>query len=218
VNDGCEANLNTDNGNCGGCGNVCNANTCGGSGQNVATASCSGGACGISACAGNWQDTDGQCFDGCECGLSTVTTTCPQGAYNLGSLPVGGQPVSHTSNLFPASPNAAYYVVTFSGNTITSFHPRITLTDPLGEFVMEVSSDCTTLISNCTQFGDTLTSSGITTWEVQYTGGDTASYPLTGSHFQAIPPVGNGGTVYVKVYRKVGWTKCNNAYTITASG
>jgi hypothetical protein len=140
-------------------------------------------------------------------------------------VPVGAAPSTHTSNLFPASPNAAYYTVTFTGEANTAFHPRITLTDPLNEFVMDVTTDCSTLESSqglgCNTSGDAASSSGITTWESSYIGpspaADPTSYPVTGSHFAPIS-VDAGGTLYIKVYRKGGVTNCNNAYTISASG
>jgi hypothetical protein len=209
----CSTNTKTDNNNCGGCGNVCNANICGGSAQHVATAACSGGSCGITSCIGNWQDSDLTCSDGCECQLSTVPTTCGTGAFSLGPFGVGSPQMSHTSVLFPGSPNAAYYTATFSDNTNFSFHPKITLSDPLGEFVMDVTTDCFTQVSTCTTPGDATSPQGITSWEVSYNGGDPASYPTTGSHFQPQPI----GTVFIKVYRKGPGVSCNNAYTITAS-
>jgi hypothetical protein len=215
----CSTNTNTDNNNCGGCGSTCTANTCGGAGQHVATAACSGGSCGIVACLGNWQDTDLSCADGCECALSTVPSTCPTGAFSLGSIPLGGGQVFHSSNLFPASPNAAYYVVSFTGNTSLSYFPRITLSDPLNEFVMDVTSDCFTQLSNCTTPGDSPSTQGITIWDASYNGpspeADPNSKAADGtSNFGPIPV----GTVYIKVYRKGGVTSCNNAYTIAASG
>jgi hypothetical protein len=200
---------------------ACNANTCGGTKKEVAAANCNAGTCQIDACIGSWQDTDGQCSDGCECALSTVSTTCGSGAYSLGTLPVNAPPSSHTSNLFPASPNAAYYVVTFTGETFTTFHPRITLTDPLNEFVMDVTTDCSTLESSqgsttCNTTGDAGSSRGITSWDASYIGGDPTFYPVTGSHFAPIS-VDAGGTLYIKVYRKGAVSSCNNAYTITVS-
>jgi hypothetical protein len=214
----------TDNNNCGGCTQVCNANTCGGAGHNVTNAGCVNGMCEILMCVPGWDDSDTQCADGCECQLSSVPTKCGAGAYSLGSLPPLAQAVTHTSNLFPAVPNGAYYTVSFSGNTdVVNYHPKITLTDPLGEFVMDVTSDCTTLISNCNTAGanETVNAMGVTTWETSYNGpnpqGDpTSKTPAGASNFTAISP-GSAGTVYVKVYRKVAATACNNAYTITAS-
>jgi hypothetical protein len=221
----CSTNSNTDNNNCGACGTVCNANTCGGAAQHVGSAACSGGVCDVTSCIGSWQDTNLTCSDGCECAISTVPTTCGAGAYSLGSVPVGGTPISHTSNLFPAAPNAAYYQVVFTGNTNTAFHPRITLTDPFNEFVMDVTTDCSVLESTmnvCNAAGDAPVAQAVSTWEASYTGpnppADPAVYPVTGSHFQAIPAPGTGGTLYIKVYRTGGVITCNNAYTITVSG
>jgi hypothetical protein len=219
----CATNPQTDNNNCGGCGQVCDAATCGGMMKNVSNAACMGGMCEISMCTAGWDDNDMQCADGCECQLSTVSSKCA-GAFSLGSIPPLAAAVSHTSNLFPAAPNTAYYTVTFSGNTdVTNYHPRITITDPLGEFVMDVTSDCSTLISNCNTMGanETVNAMGVTTWETSYSGpnpqGDPTSKDPTGvSNFTSISP-GSAGTVYVKVYRKVAVTACNNAYTITAS-
>ncbi len=219
---GCEVTLATDNNNCGSCGNSCTAD-CGGAGKGVSTTACSAGACSITACAAGYQDTDKTCSDGCECALSSTPTACSAAAaHSLGTIGAGGNPVAFTSNLFPATPNAAYFTVTFTGNTTTStFHPLITLTDPDGEFVMDITSDCSTLISNCnvSGSGNVSTTSGVTTWETSYTAGDPNSKTAGGaSNFVPIT-LDASGQVYIKVYRKNPnvVVNCDNDYTLTVA-
>jgi hypothetical protein len=226
----CSTNTNTDNNNCGGCGTLCDVATCGGAAGHVASTACTGGKCDIATCASGYDSTDTVCSDGvyCECAVSTISSTCPGGAFSLGTLPVGAAAVSNTSNLYPGTVNAAYYTVTFSGNTdvgsglpnfTAGYHPKIVLTDISGEgFVMEVTSDCSTPISACNTAGDAASANGVTTWEVQYTAGDPNSKSPGGvNQFVAVPAVGSSGTVYVKVYRKGAVSNCSHQYTITAS-
>ncbi len=219
----CETNPTNDNANCGGCGNVCDVATCGGLAGHVATTTCTAGVCDVTTCSAGYTFTDDKCSDGlyCDCALSTVATTCGSGSQNLGTVPVGANPITFVSNLYPATPNQAYFVVTFTGNTNTSYHPKITISDPLNEFLIEVTSDCSTAITTCNATGDLTSSNGVTSWEESYVGpnppADPNTYPVTGDKFEAIPPVGNNGVVYVKVYRKGAVTNCNNQYTLTVA-
>jgi hypothetical protein len=213
--DGCEANLATDPNNCSACANSCVAQ-CGGTAGHVIGGACSGGTCSISTCAAGWDDHDKLCSDGCECQDSTTTSTCGGGGATVLSLGV-----TFSSNMYPASPNAAYFTVSFTGsNQSLNYHPKITLTDPLGEFVMDVTTDCATFVSSggssdaCNGAGDNGNSNGVVTWETSYIGPVPQADPSHPAEFQAIPP---RGTVYVKVYRKVPMTSCNNKYMLTAT-
>jgi hypothetical protein len=205
--DGCEANLSSDPNNCSTCGNNCVA-ACGGATGHVTTAACTGSACHITMCAAGYEDTDMTCADGCECKDSTTTSTCPVGATVLTLN------VPFSSNLFPASPTAAaFFVVTFSGNGNLAFHPKITLTGPAGEFVMDITSDCANTLVACPDHG----AGSVTTWETSYTGPVPAADPTQPTEFQPIPLPGNNGTVYIKVYRVGAMTSCNDQYTLTAT-
>jgi sugar lactone lactonase YvrE len=62
---GCEADVRLDAGNCGGCGNACGA-------PPNATAGCTGGICGVGACNPGFGDCDGDPTNGCEAPLDTA--------------------------------------------------------------------------------------------------------------------------------------------------
>jgi hypothetical protein len=68
-NTGCEANLDTAQKNCGGCGNDC---TKGQHLQNAGATTCAGGICQIS-CAAGFDTCDGDALNGCETAITTVT-------------------------------------------------------------------------------------------------------------------------------------------------
>lgn len=68
VGDGCEAPLQTDVNNCGGCGNVCDPLN--------ATPSCSAGACGIGMCDPGYANCNNDITDGCESTPSTDPLNC----------------------------------------------------------------------------------------------------------------------------------------------
>ncbi len=191
--DGCETNTTGDANNCNGCGTVC-LTVCGGAADHVTAASCTGSACHITGCASEWADNDLVCSNGCECADSTTPTTCTGGAAHfLGTLSQGTSITPFSSNLFPATPNAAYFSVTFTQNdTNTAFHPEITITDPLNEFVMDITTDCSTLISTCNTAGDSSNTGGVTTWEMKYTAGDPNSKVAHRHHqFDPIPLPGS---------------------------
>jgi hypothetical protein len=214
--DGCEVNIEDDNNNCGGCGNSCMA-ACGGAADQVTATGCYSGTCEITGCATGYQDFDGACADGCECVDSATQSACGN-AESLApaALSPGQSAAPFSSTMMPVSVTEAYFTVTFSGNGSTAFHPYINLTSTNGEFVMDVTADCNnTILSSC---GDSTTGGdGVTTWEMQYTAGDPTSYPVTESHFDAIPLPGNNGQVWIRVYRANGVTPTCNPYTITVS-
>jgi hypothetical protein len=125
---------------------------------------------------------------------------------------------SVVGSLFPAA--AAYYKVTFTGNTNqSSYHPTITLTGPVGEFVMDITSNCSTNVStapplSCNTSGDSSGSAHITTWESYYA---PPPAPDTFPQNTNIPLPGNNGTVYIKVYRTgaLSSANCNDSFTLT---
>ena len=97
--DGCEANLNTDNANCGAC-NVACANV-----PNVTAGVCNGsGKCTLT-CAPGFKDCDGKAANGCEVNINTDTnncgacgTTCNQGACTSGTCNPTSCNALHTAN------------------------------------------------------------------------------------------------------------------------
>jgi hypothetical protein len=231
--DGCETDLTSNNANCGQCGKSCTTACVG----NVAATACVASNCTITSCSGAFTDNNGTCSDGCECGNSTTATSC--GGGNLATLTPGQSMTPFKSTLMPALvggvPNSAWFAITFNGNTTTvfngsaagSYHPKITLTDPNGEFVMDVQTNCSgSTISTCTAAGEKGNSQGVTTFETYYLGagppaapnpsGDPTSKDINGnSKFTAISVT---GTLYVHVYRKNpnSGTTCNQ-YTLSAS-
>jgi hypothetical protein len=152
------------------------------------------------------------------CTPSGPPTTCSS-PTSLGSM-MPAQTVTSTGNLVPLGQDA-YLTVTFTGNTSEDYHPNITLTKGASEFLFDVFSDCSGTALPCgdqedddTEAG---TSIGLTTWEVEYTGGDfnSEAAPGTDGAFEPIPAVGNGGTVLVHLYRKDGLPVSCNEYTLT---
>lgn len=217
--DGCEINTTNDVNNCGGCGQSCSTSCAG----NVAATSCAGSACSITACTSGWSNVDGVCTNGCECPLSTTPTTCG-GAANLGSLQPGQSITPFSSSLIPAfvgaTPNVAWFSVTFNGNGNTAYHPKVTLTSANNEFVMDVQTDCAgTIISSCTDNGAN-GSKGVKNWEASYTGPSPAADPTSKdingvSNFQ---PINIPTTLYIKVYRvNPNANVTCSSYTLTAS-
>jgi hypothetical protein len=211
VNTGCEVNTQTDINNCGACNNKC-ATACPG---NVQVTGCSAGVCGILACAQNWYDIDQNCSTGCECPASTTSQSCAA-AYNMTptALTSPGSATPYSSNLIPAligvTPNVAWVQITFTNlsNKLT-YHPSITLTDPTGEFVMDVNSNCSGSTFTCNT--ENAPATAVTHWETAF----SASPPAdpTNIAFSNLYT----GTVYVKVYRKTGAKVTCNSFKITAS-
>jgi hypothetical protein len=68
ASNGCEANISTDPGNCGKCGNACSAAN--------ATVACSAGKCGITGCSTNFANCNSQYTDGCEANLKSDVGNC----------------------------------------------------------------------------------------------------------------------------------------------
>ena len=68
VTDGCEVNTQTDEANCGSCGDVCNPTN--------STGLCSSGTCTIGSCDSPYSDCNGSPTDGCEVSLATSITNC----------------------------------------------------------------------------------------------------------------------------------------------
>jgi hypothetical protein len=218
------ANTGTDTSNCGECGKSCGANH-----------TCTSGACildcpmGTIACpSANFcipPDTcctsadcadagGGQCTSpGGTCGCATpdtLGTTCAM-ATAPAVLAVGDS-VTESGSLSTAN-EENWVHVTFTGNTSLTYHPHIKLsTNPSSEYVFDLSSSCAGTAIACTE-GGSCTSK--TEWEVSYTSTITANDVGSGS-FTAIPPVGAGGQVWIRVHRASGMPSCD-AFTLTIS-
>lgn len=95
--DGCEANINTNPANCGGCGQACSTNN--------GTRSCSGGNCAI-ACNSGFGDCDGNArTNGCERSLRTVTDC---GACNTACSNNHGTPGCNSNGVCTIACSAGY--------------------------------------------------------------------------------------------------------------
>jgi hypothetical protein len=180
------------------------------------------GTCHITTCATGYYDLDGTFNDGCECADQNKARQCA-GATSLGTVPIGGM-FTAQGNL-PGAGVENWFSVNFQSNTSTSYHPKVTLsTNPSSAFKFDVLTSCA--LSSTEQCGETASqkSTGDTTWEMSYTGGDpTGGGGVCPSNtgncstpFVAIAPVGPGGTVSIRVYRTGPTVSCDT-YTLTIS-
>ncbi|AKF09433.1 hypothetical protein [Sandaracinus amylolyticus] len=199
---GCERNLTSDPQHCGTCGRSC-ATQCVG---NVVATSCGGGNCAITACAPGFQNVDGACSNGCECPVSTASQAC--GAPTaLGVLNLA-QSFNTSANIAIAG-TELWYTVGFAGNTSAAYHPRIRFTsNPGDQFRFDVRTNCSGVALSCGNEGGV--SNGVTDWET-FVGTGTPGY------YNPIPPVGNNGTVLVRVYRRAGLPVSCAQFTLVIS-
>jgi hypothetical protein len=202
--DGCETNLTNSLGNCGTCGNNCQTSCT----TNVTGSTCNSGSCQITGCTANHFDIDQVCSDGCECTTAGTSSSCVSPS-SLGTLQVG-QTNTFSGNLVPSG-QEAYLSITFAGNTNYSYHPHVVLTTGAAEFAFDALVTCGGSAISCGVEGGNSTNR--TDWEEVYTGGDPNNPP----NFNAIPPVGAGGTVIIHVYRRPGLPVSCNGYTLTLS-
>src|SRR5262249_46987363 len=87
---------------------------------NTTGTACNAGACQITGCAAGFFNVDGSYSDGCECQDQGGGNACGT-ATGLGSLALGAS-VLRSGNL-PAAGAEDWYIVTFTGNTSTAYHP-----------------------------------------------------------------------------------------------
>jgi len=142
-------------------------------------------------------------IDALPCPIDGATHSCGA-ATDLGMLALGAN-MSVTSNLPPAG-EENWYSVAFASNTNPMYHPHVYLTtntDNAARF--DILSACGTALS-CMGAGQ---ATGLTDWEVHYTGGDPAS-----PGFQAVPAVGAGGRILIRVFRSTAVAGCD-MYSIT---
>ncbi|MEZ4296816.1 MAG: hypothetical protein R3B70_17755 [Polyangiaceae bacterium] len=200
--DGCEINTQADVQNCGACGNNC-AVQCAG---NTSLTQCTAGACGIQSCQAGYYNVDGLCSGGCECQASNVSQSCNTPA-SLGTINIGGSATT-SANLVPLG-TEAWYTVTFTGNTNPAYHPRVRFTtNPGSAFQFDIRTNCSGGTLGCGVEGGN--SNGKTDWET-FNGAGSAGY------YNPIPPVGNNGTILIRVYRKAGQPLSCGTYTLTVS-
>jgi hypothetical protein len=89
----------------------------------------------------------------------------------------------------------AWFIVTFTGNASTAYHPRVRFTNnPGSAFLFDIRTDCNGNAIGCGTEGGV--SNGKTDWET--------FKPAANGYTQPIPPVGNNGTILIRVYRKAG--------------
>jgi hypothetical protein len=142
-------------------------------------------------------------IDAPPCPIDGATHDCAS-ATDLGMLALGAN-MSITSNLPPMGQDN-WYAVAFASNTNPMYHPHVYLTtntDNAAKF--DVLSACGTALS-CMGAGQ---ATGLTDWEVHYTAGDPAS-----PGFQAVPAVGAGGRILIRVFRSTAAAGCD-MYSIT---
>jgi hypothetical protein len=169
-------------------------------------------------CFNRFFDVNGVYSDGCECLEVSLPTSC--GApTNLGTLGVGDVPRTMTGNL-PVNGEENWFEVVFAGNTNTAYHPTIALTsNPGNAYQFDVYSDCAFRSLSCQvqNPGDVGNSTGLTTWETFYPPSNPPynTNDPRGGVFTPIPPVGNNGTVLIRVFR-VGAPTCAT-YTLSIS-
>src|SRR5690606_34650640 len=118
---GCERNLNTDVSYCGSCSTNCATQPH----PNATGEACVGGSCRVTSCTGGYYDQNGTFSDGCECVADTWTDSCAT-ATNLGSISLGGTPITRTGNLVPTG-DTDWFQVTFNASASCSWHPRISV-------------------------------------------------------------------------------------------
>ncbi|UJR87117.1 hypothetical protein [Sandaracinus amylolyticus] len=198
---GCETNVTNDAQHCGACGNAC-ATTCVG---NVTATSCAGGTCQIVGCAPGYQNIDGVCANGCECQASSISQSCATPMV-LPTLLIT-QTTTVSANLAVGG-TEAWYMARFATNTSPSYHPRIRFTtNPSDQFRFDVRTNCTGTATSCGNEGGV--SNGLTDWETYMTGPP--------GYYDVIPPVGNNGSVLVRVYRRPGFPVSCAQFTLTIS-
>jgi hypothetical protein len=217
VANGCEVQTTNDNNNCGSCGHAC-VPACGGAADHVNTTQCASSQCQVTSCAGGYQDFDGKCADGCECLDSSTQASCAS-AQSLfaGTLQPGQSITPFSSTMAPLTVTQAYFTLIFGGFANPSVHPKINITSPNNEFLMDITQDCSGTSEMHDVCGDNgaNTSKAVTTWEVQF---PASNNPVPGmDYYNPIPAVGAGGEVWIRVYRNPLVTPTCNLYTITAS-
>ncbi len=140
------------------------------------------------------------------CCDDTIGKTC-QAATPQAALAIG-QTVTATG-LLTTSGQEDWLEVTFNNESNPSFHGHILFTsNPNGEFVFDVASNCTGTLRTCGTEGGSC--QGKIEWEEQYSPGLDTTSP----GFQPIPAIGK---TYIRVYRKSGGTPTCDPWALSIS-
>lgn len=212
TSDGCERNLNTDVNYCGSCSNNCATQ----SHPNASGEACVAGTCRVTSCTGGFYDQNGTFNDGCECAADTWTDSCAT-ATNLGSLGVGGTPLTRTGNLVPTG-DTDWFQVTFNTSGATcAWRPRVTIGGT--GVVFRVYTSC----SSGTPGGGQSCAEGGTSGSRDLTSWDYNNSTTCNADRGAIDPSPDTGnyithptTVWIRVSATASSTSCL-PYTLTIS-
>jgi hypothetical protein len=167
--------------------------------NNVMNYTCTNGMCGLVCNAGCYND-DGQLSNGCECcddGLGKACNTATGAALSM----LGGT-INQTGQL-PGAGESDWLQVTFTNDAGNkNFHPHIYfVTNPNNEFAFDLVTSCGGQPLPC---GDGGSCTGKTEWEVFY--GPQATGNPGDPNWS---PIGNIGTVYLRVHRVTGSPTCD---------
>jgi len=173
----------------------------------VMSTACTGGMCSVLTCVAGWVDVDGVYSNGCECQDSGNATACATPTA-VGTLQLG-QMVTKTGNL-PRAGQDNWFQVTFAGTGNASYHPKVVLSaNPNNAFLFDILDGCGGSGLAC---GDGGNATNRTIWEVSVTAGDP-----TGQTYAAVPAVGSGGTVWIRVHRVGGGMPSCDQFQLTIS-
>jgi hypothetical protein len=174
--------------------------------------------CQVTSCTGGFYDQNGTFNDGCECAADTWTDSCAT-ATNLGSLGVGGTPLTRTGNLVPTG-DTDWFQVTFNTSAATcAWRPRVTVGG--AGVVFRVYTSCSSGTPGGGQScslaeGGTSASRDLTSWDYNHslacnaTQGAIDPSPDTGSY------ITHPTTVWIRVSATASSTSCL-PYTLTVS-
>lgn len=176
-------------------------------GTHVGSSNCGGGVCSVATCAAGYVDVNRTYTDGCECADSGNAGSCG-GATALGTVALGAT-ITKPGNL-PLVGQENWFQVTFANQSATTYHPMIALsTNPGGAYRFDVRNGCGGAALACVV--ESTQSLSLTSWEELTNGGDP-----TGITFAPTPPVGSGGSVWVRVFRASGGATCDT-FVLTIS-
>jgi hypothetical protein len=212
--DGCERDLNLDVSSCGSCSTNCLTQ----SHPNASGEACVGGMCTITGCTAGYHNQNGTFGDGCECAEDAFTNSCTT-ATNLGSLGVGGPPLTRTGNLVPTG-DTDWFQMTFNTAAATcAWRPRVTV-GGVG-VVFRVYTTCSSGTAGGGQTcsaAETGTSASrdLTSWDYNHS---TTCNPIEGA-IDPSPATGSyimhPTTVWIRVSATASSTSCL-PYTLTVS-
>lgn len=160
---------------------------------------------------------DGGGGDGSVCGPTSTPNACTS-ATDVGTVSLAGK--STASGAVPLTGGDLWYKITFDGLGDLAAHPKIVLTSADDAIAFEVVRSCAGERVSCGDEGGE--ASGVREYEVAYrpaAGDDAGPGPDPDASGDAVSeagveagvfapiPVGDKGTVYLRVYRKAGAPK-----------